>query len=139
VILNVDVVEAWIDGIQTIAIITNTAALIYVILRFDQAIRGADKGIRANITKLDEFRTEIRLQSDRTERRIERLEDGLAKSNQQAQAPVLEALDLMRQHIEAIERRVDQTSSIERVWTHIHEIEVRMGIHQDDSSRPQPT
>ena len=67
--------DQFIDGVQTIAIVANTAALIYIILRFDQAIRGADKGLRANITMMDEFRTEMRLQSERTERRIERLED----------------------------------------------------------------
>ena len=67
--------DQFIDAVQTVAIVANTAALIYIIWRFDEAIRGADKGLRANITKLDEFREEIRLQSDRTERRIERLED----------------------------------------------------------------
>lgn len=66
--------DEFIDAVQTIAIVVNTATLVYIVWRFDQAIRGAEKGLRANITKLDEFRDEMRIQSDRSERRIERLE-----------------------------------------------------------------
>jgi hypothetical protein len=66
--------DEFIDAVQTIGILGNTAVLFYIVWRFDQAIRGAEKGLRANITKLDEFREEMRLQSDRTALRVERLE-----------------------------------------------------------------
>jgi len=65
---------AFIDAVQTIAIVANTGALIYVIVRFDQAIRGADRGLRAAITKTDEARGEARQEFDRVWRRIERIE-----------------------------------------------------------------
>jgi hypothetical protein len=71
--------NAWEALIEAFGIITNTAVLIYIVWRFDQAIRGAEKGLRANIANIDEFRTEMRLQSDRTERRIERLENNINK------------------------------------------------------------
>ena len=35
-----------------------------------------------------------------------------------------------------LDGQAQTTQSIERVWSHIHEIEVKLGIHQDDSSRP---
>jgi hypothetical protein len=35
------------DLFQTVAIIANTAVLVYIVLRFDQAIRGASKNLSA--------------------------------------------------------------------------------------------
>jgi hypothetical protein len=38
-----------------------------------------------------------------------------------------------------LDGHAETTASIERVWSHIHEIEVRLGIHQTDSSRRPPS
>jgi hypothetical protein len=35
-----------------------------------------------------------------------------------------------------LDGQAQTTAAMERVWSHIHWIEVRLGIHQNDSSRP---
>lgn len=35
-----------------------------------------------------------------------------------------------------LDGQAETTASIERVWSHIHEIEVRLGLHAPDNSRP---
>jgi hypothetical protein len=60
--------------VQTIAIIANTAVLVYIVLRFDQAIRGASKNLSAVLKDGREFRQESRAEFDRVWRRLETFE-----------------------------------------------------------------
>jgi hypothetical protein len=62
------------DVFQTIAIIANTAVLVYIVLRFDQAIRGASKNLSAVLKDGREFRQESRAEFDRVWRRLETFE-----------------------------------------------------------------
>jgi hypothetical protein len=97
-----------IDTIQTIGIVANTAVLIYIVWRFDQAIRGASKGMSAAIGQTEEFRLEFRQELERTWRRIEKLEDDLAKLAQQSdRAKLGEWVGEAWQHIVKLEARQD--------------------------------
>jgi hypothetical protein len=62
------------DLFQTVAIIANTAVLVYIVLRFDQAIRGASKNLSAVPKDGREFRQESRAEFDRVLRRLETFE-----------------------------------------------------------------
>lgn len=62
------------DVFQTIAIVANTAVLVYIVLRFDQAIRGASKNLSAVLRDGREFRQESRAELDRVWRRLETFE-----------------------------------------------------------------
>lgn len=62
------------DLFQTVAIIANTAVLVYIVLRFDQAIRGASKNLSAVLKDGREFRQESRAEFDRVWRRLETFE-----------------------------------------------------------------
>jgi hypothetical protein len=50
------------------------AVLVYIVLRFDQAIRGASKNLSAVLKDGREFRQESRAEFDRVWRRIETFE-----------------------------------------------------------------
>ena len=62
------------DLFQTVAIIANTAVLIYIVLRFDQAIRGAAKNLAMLTKDGREARQESRAEFDRVWRRLESFE-----------------------------------------------------------------
>lgn len=74
------------DIFQTVVITIQTVVLLYIVLRFDQAIRGAAQGLRANIAQMDEFRVEMRMECDRMWRRIERIEEDVNKANRRGGA-----------------------------------------------------
>ena len=50
------------------------AVLVYIVLRFDQAIRGASKNLSAVLKDGREFRQESRAEFDRVWRRLETFE-----------------------------------------------------------------
>jgi hypothetical protein len=63
-----------VDLFQTVAIIANTAVLIYIVLRFDQAIRGASKNLAMLTKDGRDARQETRSEFDRVWRRLETFE-----------------------------------------------------------------
>jgi hypothetical protein len=63
-----------VDIFQTVAIVANTGVLVYIVLRFDQAIRGAAKNLNTVIKEGREFRQESRTEFDRVWRRLETFE-----------------------------------------------------------------
>jgi hypothetical protein len=63
-----------VDIFQTVAIVANTGVLVYIVLRFDSAVRGAAQNLNTVIKEGREFRQEARAEFDRVWRRLESVE-----------------------------------------------------------------